>query len=369
MTSNYPQIWGTRGYPERLVQSTIIGRIIHRAVETITKEFHRRGCMSFDDAQAITAMRELGGFSRVIEKSLDEILSQYADNPRVSGTLEDARRNLLGKKGEIREDVKILYSRMFGGRRTASRDSFQGQGTNGELGVGIHPEVRLVNDEMKWEGVADLIHLAPNECEIREIKTGIPSEEHAEQLRIYSLLWLLDPRKNPSRRPVSKLTISYIQEDFDVRPLSSVEYGAYRKVLLERTNEAYKAVARRPPEAISSIERCGDCSVRHLCSVYWDRSTLKMLAKDKRATSTEDIEVEIFGIHGPRSYDAVIVASRFLPANAPFVLRLTVSSTDYKKGDRVRLTGVRVVGGKDDEGDDRMIISASKITEMYLLQL
>lgn len=365
--SDYPQIWEKRGYPEPLVSANIIGRVTHRAIETIVKEFHRRGCVSFDDTQAITAMKELGGFSSVIEKSLDDILSLYSDNPRASGNLEVVKRALHEKRGKIREDVRILLSRMLGGQRTLPRDSSQNKGVNGPLGNGIHPEVRLVNEEMKWEGIADLIRMSSTECEICDIKTGAPKGEHVEQLRIYSLLWLLDNRINPAGRPASKLTISYINTDVDVPPLSASEVNTFRDELISRTKTAQEKAGGRPPEAISCAENCCHCVVRHLCEVYWEKTTLEMLAKECQANSFLDAEVRILGVHGSRSYDAALVASNILPAETPLILRFSGNTFRCTDGNRIRLLDVRMTKEEDDEEDGQVIISASRVSEVYFL--
>jgi len=367
MTSDYPQIWEKRGYPEPLVQSTIIGRVIHRAVEIIVKEFHRRGCASFVDPQAIEVMRELGGFSRVIENNIDEILSQYANNPRASGTLQDARRILHGKKGEIREDVRILFSRMFEGRRPTSRDSFSGQSTNGALGLGIHPEVRLVSEEMKWEGVADLIRLSSNECEIRDIKTGVPKEEHADQLRIYSLLWSLDRRKNPKAYSATRLTISYVDADVDVPLLSAIEVSAYKEELMARTKMAQEKAAGRPPEAIPCSENCHYCTVRHLCAAYWGSGTLEVMCKEGQKNPMMDVEIKIAGVHGSRSYDALSVKSDKLSPNTPLILRVPGNTIEYSEGDHVRLLNVSMAKEEDDnENNGLVIISTTRFSEAYI---
>jgi hypothetical protein len=312
-------------------------------------------------------MREMGGFSSVIEKSLDDILSQYSDNPRASGNLNAVNRALHEKMGRIREDVRILLSKVLGRRRTLPRDSSQNQGVIGPLGNGIHPEVQLVNEEMRWEGIADLIRLSSTECEIRDLKTGTPKEEHAEQLRIYSLLWLLDGRINPAGRPASKLTISYINTDVDVPTLSDSEVNVFKDKLISRTKTAQEKAAGRPHEAIPCAENCRHCVVRHLCKVYWEKSTLEMLAKEYQGNSFLDIEVCILGVHGSRSYDAVSIASRNLPPNAPLILRFSDNTIRYAKGSCIRLLDVIMSREEDEEENGQVIICTSRVSEAYLV--
>lgn len=367
MVSEYPQIWSRRGYPEPLIPANIVGRVTHRAIEIIVKECHKKGCGSFDDPQAIAVMRDLGGFSCVIEKCAEEILYQYTDNPRAYGRLGDTKRHLTEKKGEIRENVRILLSRMVASRHVVRRDSSNGHGENDLLGYGLHPEVRLVNEEMKWEGIADLITLSPEECEIRDIKTGMPKEEHTEQLRIYSLLWLLDTRKNPSGRPATKLTVSYIQGDEDVPLLAVSGVAPFREELVARTNASKKKLAGNPPEALPSSDGCRYCTVRHLCGTYWEKETQKVISENGHGGAMLDIEVQVVGIHGSRSYDVVSVASSVFPENTPLVYRVSGNDEGLTKGDRIRLLGVTTVKEEEDEVAEQVVISSSKITEIYHL--
>lgn len=365
MASEYQQIWSKRGYPEPLITANIIGRVTHRAIEFIVKECHRKGCGSFDDPQTIAVMRDMGGFSCVIEKCAEETLFQFTGNPRANGRLGDMKKHLNEKKGEIRENVRILLSRMLASRYVIRRDPSGGYGEDGPLGYGVHPEVRLVNEEMRWEGIADVITLSPDECEIRDIKTGMPKEEHSEQLRIYSLLWILDTRKNPAGRSATRLTVSYIQGDVDVPLLSTSGIAAFLKELEARTNASKERLTKNPPEAIPSPDGCRHCTVRHLCSKYWETETQNVLSESGSGGSMLDIEIQVVGIHGSRSYDVISVVSSVLPENTPLVYRFSGSGEGLKKGDRIRLLGVTMVKEEDDEAAEHMVISSSKITESY----
>jgi hypothetical protein len=366
MSSDYPAIWGKNGYPEPLIQSTLIGRVTHRLVEIIVKEFQRAGCTSFDNPDCIRVMRGLGGFSRIIEKIFDDVLIQYAENTRAAGTLTVIKKALLERKSDIRENARILLSRIFEGKQTAQCVSLVSQGKVAPLRNGIYSEVQLVNEEIKWKGVADLIRLTPEECEIRDFKTGVHKEEHAEQLRIYNLLWLCDNRKNPSAHPASKLTISYIDADVVVSPLLISEVAVYKDKLINLTNEAKKKVTECPPEAILNEDNCRHCFVRHLCTLYWEKGLPKMFAKEKTANSLIDIAVRIVGIHGSRSYDAVTIASSNLPQNMPLILRIS-ENCNFKRGNCLRLLNFSMKRDETNEDKEQVVISPSKISEYYFM--
>ncbi|MDP3959401.1 MAG: hypothetical protein Q8Q26_04895, partial [Pseudorhodobacter sp.] len=198
--------------------------------------------------------------------------------------------------------------------------------------------------------------------------TGAPKGEHVEQLRIYSLLWLLDNRINPAGRPASKLTISYINTDVDVPPLSASEVGAFRGELMARTKTAQEKAVGRPPEAIPRAESCRHCVVRHLCKAYWEKATLEMLAEDDPVNSLLDVEIRILGVHGSRSYDAVSIASRSLPPNTPLILRFSGNTIGCAEGNRIRLLDVSMTREEDEEENGQVIISTSRISESYLVK-
>lgn len=367
MTSEYPHIWAKRGYPDPLFQASVAGRVVHYVVEVIMKRMHRRGSTFFDDGQVIAVMRELGGYSSVIEKSLDDILFQYEDNPRAIESLEVTGRLLHDKIGDIRENVRILLSRTLKGRQPSSPNSNPASGAVGSLGNGMYPEVRLANEEMKWEGIADLIYLSPSECEIRDIKTGAHKEEHAEQLRIYSLLWLYDTHRNPTGRPATKLTISYIDADVDVPLLPPSEIISFKDELIDRTITAKRKTAEHPPEASPCEDNCHHCTVRHLCEAYWNKGTAALPAQDRNTTSLIDVEVRIKGVHGSRSYDAVSVVSNVFPDKTPLIVRFSEKSYNLAEGDRVRILNTKLMKVDDDEDGDQAIISTTRMSEAYLL--
>lgn len=366
MSSDYPAIWGKHGYPEPLIQSALIGKVTHRLVEIIVKEFQCAGCTSFDNPDCISVMRGLGGFSRIIGKIFDDILMQYAENPRAAGILGVIKKTLLERKSDIREDARILLSRIFEGKQPAQSVSIINQGNKGPMRNGIYSEVRLVNEEIKWKGVADLITLTPEECEIRDFKTGVHKEEHAEQLRIYNFLWVCDTQKNPSSRPASKLTISYIDADVDVPPLLISEVGFYKDKLIKLKNEAKKKITGSPPEAILKEDNCEHCFVRHLCTTYWENGLPKMHIKEKPANSLIDIAVKIVGIHGSRSYDAMTIASSNLPQNTPLILRV-LENCNFTIGNCLRLLNMIITRDETNEDNEQVVISPSKISEFYFM--
>jgi CRISPR/Cas system-associated exonuclease Cas4 (RecB family) len=119
-------------------------------------------------------------------------------------------------------------------------------------------------------GRADLVTLGAESVEIVDYKTGAPHPSHADQLRIYALLWYRDADLNPSGKRVSRLSIAYPTDDVTVEPPAPDELAELESQLQLRTSAVRDSLSGRPPEARPSTELCATCPVRHLCEEYWD---------------------------------------------------------------------------------------------------
>src|ERR1019366_8126190 len=82
-------------------------------------------------------------------------------------------------------------------------------GERAPLSSGSHAEVTLTAPRLRLTGRGDLLRIAEPGAPITDYKTGADSPIHAEQLRLYALLWNLDRDANPARRPVASLTAAY----------------------------------------------------------------------------------------------------------------------------------------------------------------
>src|SRR4051812_31816068 len=71
--AQYPNIWGGHGYPPHVSLSALTGTIVHRALETVTKGLNTAGCASVKDPSACNVLRNLGGYTAVINACIDEV--------------------------------------------------------------------------------------------------------------------------------------------------------------------------------------------------------------------------------------------------------------------------------------------------------
>src|SRR5208282_6846346 len=72
-TANYPALWDRTGYPPKPNVAALLGQIVHAAVGTITTTLRSRGVASVRDADAVSILRELGGFSQVISRVVNDV--------------------------------------------------------------------------------------------------------------------------------------------------------------------------------------------------------------------------------------------------------------------------------------------------------
>ena len=67
-TANYPELWGGRGYPPPLHIAALAGSVVHLALEIVVKSAARASLPSVNGRVAPQMLRELGGYTRVVEE-------------------------------------------------------------------------------------------------------------------------------------------------------------------------------------------------------------------------------------------------------------------------------------------------------------
>ncbi len=365
--AEYPELWGGRGYPPRLQVAALAGSVVHLALEIITKQLTRAGAPSQDHPLATQVLKELGGYTNIVQDCVERILRRFADNPRAVPLMEHAQRTLRGQVPTLRTRVQAMLARLHlptgtAGVAAASATSASQPPRRVPLTNGTYPEVELRATSIGWKGKADLLVLADDACEITDFKTGAADEAHKFQVRVYAVLWRLDDELNPAGRVVDRLVLAYDNHDVDVPPPSAREIDALGQELLARRRAAEAALAARPPAARPSAETCRYCSVRHLCDAYW--------AGAAQAVSDDgqfgDAELRIVRQHGTMSWDAVVVRARDLPAKTPALLRLQ-QPTEFKPGTRVRVLDGAFARDPEDAAAP-VIVTLGAFSEKYRVE-
>jgi hypothetical protein len=270
--------------------------------------------------------------------------------------------------------------------------------TRKPLGLGTHFEVELRDEQLGWKGIADLLCISEDDCAITDFKTGERSERHELQLRIYALLWAKDCELNPSRRPATRLVLSYAHGEHDVMCPDDVQKEKALAVdLRTRTAAVRRALQSVEPKANVSEENCRTCEVRHLCNEYWGairHKAAETSAKDatlgvpelfaerraqwmaKAASKTpgkqalfDDIEVILQQRRTDITWEAECWASTVLQSRSRTLVRLPAMAAafvnQFHTGDRFRFTDALVAV---PEPGGLPLVQAIPTTEMLVLE-
>lgn len=362
--AEYPDLWAGRGYPPKLQVAALAGSVVHLALEIITKQLTRSGVPSLSDPSAPQVLRDLGGYTRVVEHCVDSILRRYIENPRAIGLMEHAQRTLRGQVPTLRARVQSMLSRIHLPKGIPSTPARSKPKTGGAplrlpLANGTYPEVEVRAKSIGWKGKVDLLVLSDSACEITDFKTGTPDDAHKFQVRAYAVMWRLDDELNPSGRVANRLVLAYESQDVDVAAPSASEIDDLGHELIERRRLSAVALAARPPAAHLDAEVCRYCGVRQLCDAYWDGATQAVSDNGRFG----DIELKITGRHGPTSWDAVVLRARNIPAKTPALLRLQ-QSAEFKTNTHVRVLDGALARDPEDEAAP-VVVTLGLLSEAY----
>lgn len=355
----YPNLWSKRGYPPRANIKALGGTAVHYALEFLTKAFMRAGCSELASEEATTLLRELGGFSKVLEVATGRVLAELEDNPRARSLIESARRALRSQLPTLRASTQALFGRLQ--LRSRPGTKWRSSGTERRpLAGGSYAELEVRDPRIGWKGKIDLFLLTTSECEIVDFKTGMRDHDHPDQVRTYAVLWERDRELNPTGRAATRMTLSYVDGEVDVPIPSESETAA----LVERLNVRQKllvaAIANAPGSARPNGETCRYCHVRQLCTDYWNTSELDIDA----GTTFCDLDVRVTSQHGPRSWDVVVERSPHPSLRGVALLREAEEHLPVGVGQSLRILGARLAAPEHDE--DVVVIQLVSTTEAFL---
>ena len=323
---HYPDLWNGRGYPPRVQLGALSGTVVHLALEVITRALVRAGCPSLHDPTVLQVMRDLGGYTKVVNDCIDRALSRLASSPRAQRVLEFAARSLRARVPELRTRAQTMLCRVRLSRVPARHADGNTPRARGPLTMGAFPEIELRAEEIGWKGKADLIALSSDACEITDFKTGAPDEGHGFQIQVYALLWSRDAELNPDRRRADRLLLAYDGGVIEIAAPTESELDELEILLRARRDAAHEAVSHHPPEARPDPKNCRYCGVRQLCDEYWTAETQRRMVQEGEDRRFGDVEVTVTGRHGPSSWDARVELSRDIPTGKSAVIRTSGDS-------------------------------------------
>lgn len=356
--ATYPAVWDRSGYPQRPVVASLVGEVVHSALERVLRALHAEGCDSRVGTAAVSILRQLGGYSVLVRVAIEEQLRRLEPNPRMAPRIETLRAVLNKHVPEIRQRVQSIVTRM---PLAPSGRALEGQagGGRGPLGPGSYPEIELRAPQLRFFGRVDLLSVGTGQVTITDYKTGQPDPQHVDQLRIYALLWHHDDELNPWRVPAASLVIVYSAHDEFLDGPDAVELDDLATTLDARIESAQSQILLRPPPARPAPDVCRYCSVRHMCEEYW-AGLAPPVAGDVGADRVfVDCEGTITGRNGPRSWMLTLK-----PTSFEVLLRTPTETPGFDAGDRVRLLGL--IYGADDDCE-RTVATVTQASEVFVL--
>jgi CRISPR/Cas system-associated exonuclease Cas4 (RecB family) len=352
----FPDLWDGSGYPPAVNTKALTGQVIHATISRVCVALAHAGCKQAGDANAVEALRTMGGFTAILRETIDRIIDRHRTNPRLCHTIERVRNDLLQEIPTMRQQVQRHLHRVT---LMPRRPSATGAPGGGSLREGSYHELHLRAESLGFIGIVDLLQIESGQCTIWEFKTGAPDDRHTEQLRTYALLWAEDKNRNPDGIPVRRMMLSYNHHVQELQPSDPSGLLALRAELAKRISAAASAIRDDPPQAHPDPERCRFCDVRQLCPEYW---AARATWHEDEGREWGDVEARIGASRGPRSWDAVVIVATGIPKGTPVVLVLahTSSGASLCNGMQVRLLNVRQA-----EIDGAITIGISTVTEIF----
>lgn len=366
--AHYPELWSGRGYPPRVQLGALSGTVVHLALEVITRALVKARCQSLHDPTALQVMKDLGGYTQVVNDCINRTLELLATSPRAQRVLEYATRSLRAQVPQLRTRTQAMLCRLRlhptqvpDSRRAASK-------TLGPLSMGAFPELTLRAKHIGWKGKADLLVLSEHACEIFDFKTGAPDEYHEFQIRVYALLWSRDAELNPDRRCADRLVLAYGHGDVEVVPPREADLDELERHLIARSAAALAALAQEPPDAKPDPQECPYCDVRHMCTEYWSGKTQHLMGPVLGDRHLADATLSITGRHGPSSWDALIASSAIAKHGQRVLLRADGRSLLLVPRQIVRVLSAHVATtAEEDESECVLIFTLGAASEVFLV--
>lgn len=358
--ADYPDLWDKPGYPRLPNPAAIKGDVVHGSLEIIVKALVKAGCLSTRSADAVSVLRELGGYTAVAQGVLDKLLAKLDGNPRISRERREQVNRLLGDwVPEAREQIQTYLNRMElrprPGGSTVSGSAALGQPDKRYPATeGDHPERELIADDLRLKGRVDLLSVDGDGAAITDFKTGAEDPSHHNQLRLYALLWSEDDEVNPGDLAVTALVAAYPSHDVEFAAPSPTELAELRGDVVGRINRADAAVLEELPLAVIG-EHCVTCNVRGLCDAYWRGGP----------PNTSDVaDGEWYDLHGTvvREHGVKSWMLRETGSGRELLVRTPSPSFSLPTDQDIRILGAKRTIDPDEE--EALIASVTSVSEV-----
>lgn len=301
--------WGT-SYPERPSEAILRGHVVHRALEAMVDRLCAAGAHAFGGAEFVEVGRAFQR-ERALEKIFYEERAAFLANPRSHGlgeprvTLAECQ-NAVVRLLRATWDLGPKQQRPTVPSRRAEAEAATPRKPGRQLDTRLLragdrlPEVQLEHPMLPIGGVADLVAVEDDGDVIVDYKTGASRPEHAEQVRLYGLLWWRTTGRLPRlMRVVSSDGGPPTEILGHGDDLCRLEADLAAEVAAWRWSLATGVAPARPAE-----EACRFCAVRQVCEEYWTSdatSELRWPSACDKAEGLRDVELGITSVRSRSS--------------------------------------------------------------------
>jgi hypothetical protein len=296
--------------------------------------------------EAMNVLRKLGGFTKVLENALVEFFARENDNPRFEQFREDLIRTLRLKLPQMRATLQALLVSHVWTPLSSESESLRivtiksgpvKPTQRASLGSGTFVEIDLQDAFAKWRGRVDILDVDESGCAITDLKSGIASDEHKEQLIVYAMLWNEDLDRNPAHLPIKSLQIVYGNGTIAVEVPDAAQMHIFRKDLIDSSESVRSALNASAVSANPSKENCRHCPVKLLCQPYWE--SLPSVSSDDHLSNNQ---VTLIEARGDRAWLATVTASAAIEVDQKIIVRNYEGGkafwNDLRPGLSIRLT-------------------------------
>lgn len=363
--ADYPDVWEGRGYPALPVIPAIFGNVVHGVIERLSKKLGDAGITSLRAGDVVDVLGSLGGWRGIVLNAIERELSKLDSNPRItSERINRVRDQLIRRAPEAADQIKAFLGRGPLPAASVSRESVETVESDTRTqrypaGLGSHAEREVTAEALRLTGQIDRLVLTDADVTVTDFKTGLDDDAHAEQVRLYALLWRLDSETNPASRPATKLRVAYPSHERAVEAPDATQLKLLETTTAARIEVADVITQNPPPTASPGKETCRYCHVKHLCDAYWP--AVPPPIADVSADEWFDFEGQVLRRNGLRSWYVEPVAE---PADEVLV-RTVETDVAFPIGKRVRLLGVR--RSQDPDTPERLVISMVSTSEWYVV--
>jgi len=365
LNCSYENVESGSRYPEKPSVRAVEGHLIHACLDAFSSDYVKQNLYE-------NLPDEISAFVKFEPKKImrhllyGKVRSALIMNPRCLDVDQFMSQISLGtclnKAKALVQTAGVVPSPLRNSRR-ATPPSFPEKTSESNI-VKAGSEVSIIVDDPPLIAIADRIISG----EISELKTGLKSRSHSEQLKFYALVYWLKHKKRPK-----KLKIYYACSNEAQSVCVPTEEQLQTESL--KIRELISRIANSKVEgdfaAICSIDNCKYCSVRQLCTPYWasdNTSSLRTGHLDFQMGSTETVfrDIEILQLPNYWCRGSHIKGRGLVRELGQVHLKL---SCKVYPDDSSSEDSLRVLGAMIKQESNELIISQSKMSEIYWCNL